>query len=837
MREYHEIRKRFFGNTKAAQSYVGLARTFLGIVKNIDVDLGNLPLSTRRLTLSNGVRIEVTSVHGQDTVEITAPDSATVSGEVECDLYVHTGRANFVTANTLSEDIYKNSNVEQGTSVAAYIGIDNQGQGEMITEGQPEYGNDLYVTYNGLSVDDPVNFNCANPSKTLTAVNPYTLNARSYTSTVAEYCSTEHGHRKLAQMVFPSSRFTGKMRLYVQSVYGSRRTDYWFVPQLVGGDLYIGGEQIDSEYGHTSVIYTDHQYNYFLFKFTGSSVWIGKMKLTTCGEALRQWLARNQYYAWSVLQGESRRVIEAYILSTASPPAQDDMDLVQTFGSATGAGAPMYYGWKANWKGDEASVVLWQYDTNQWYTHLVTVNLIDSWTGFDEDQMAVAEEGLTDWGDRFGFNESLETKGPFNFRRPYDAFWRPEPYVIGMEAIIHAPGAPMTNVTDAPLYCFYDSNDALEVVRYTYDASDYTATWQHESYPTPGLTSRPHLCGCRKFEGCAYHYQYQYRVTTKLSTDSGLSYEGYSEAGKAVDAFDGWWSGTDQRSDWEFTFYTVPRELTETPGCGLGPAFTVDCPYNGTTGEWAKWYYALGNALDMNPQSFSREWRLLLIVPYNDCEAVYIGGTEDIRDLNAGGVWEVQAERMHAADWAETCSGPGCPPPTPGPCGYGTDTIRENQGVVNCLSRLSSGSIAFPQWGLSYVTNTVYTFTGDHYRSAKISFITRDTTIASLYSDAGASADSPNIRELPHCFTAFQLMPFDEVGQNSVFDYNGWEDYFKPNQIDPFLIGFIQVLTSANYGSMEYNHKPYEGESNIGDYRTFTGGYTEQGATSFIGWA
>lgn len=72
MREIKEIRKRLFGDTKKAATYIGLARTLLGQVKN-QAAFGGLSQLSRVVDLPDGTRIAVDTRFGQDTIEIVSP--------------------------------------------------------------------------------------------------------------------------------------------------------------------------------------------------------------------------------------------------------------------------------------------------------------------------------------------------------------------------------------------------------------------------------------------------------------------------------------------------------------------------------------------------------------------------------------------------------------------------------------------------------------------------------------------------------------------------------------------------------------------------------------------
>jgi hypothetical protein len=73
-RDIGVIRKQFVGDTPTAKEYVGIARTQIGILKNL-MSFNNLSQLSRTVTLANGVVITVRSIGGIDSMAIYAPES------------------------------------------------------------------------------------------------------------------------------------------------------------------------------------------------------------------------------------------------------------------------------------------------------------------------------------------------------------------------------------------------------------------------------------------------------------------------------------------------------------------------------------------------------------------------------------------------------------------------------------------------------------------------------------------------------------------------------------------------------------------------------------------
>lgn len=75
MREYGPVGKSFAGDTSAAKTRIGIARTQLGIMKNM-MALGGLQQLVRNVKLADGTLIRVQSIFGQDRISITVPPGA-----------------------------------------------------------------------------------------------------------------------------------------------------------------------------------------------------------------------------------------------------------------------------------------------------------------------------------------------------------------------------------------------------------------------------------------------------------------------------------------------------------------------------------------------------------------------------------------------------------------------------------------------------------------------------------------------------------------------------------------------------------------------------------------
>lgn len=87
--------------------------------------------------------------------------------------------------------------------------------------------------------DDSWALGCKTKSESVAVSSALTGGVSEFFSKEPAFCGTDLLIRKLAQGACPSSVFTGKMRAYVQGLYGSIRTDYEGYWSMIGGMLHL----------------------------------------------------------------------------------------------------------------------------------------------------------------------------------------------------------------------------------------------------------------------------------------------------------------------------------------------------------------------------------------------------------------------------------------------------------------------------------------------------------------------------------------------------------------------------------------------------------------------
>ena len=222
-----------------------------------------------------------------------------------------------------------------------------------------------------------------------------------YTYTDAIYGELETYVRKVTQRYVPSSMYSGKLRLWVQAIYGSMRKDYSIyldsnnLPDSSYYKLILGDYTF--EYGlPTAGLLTTDNYEYYLMEVSVTSVTFKKLKLSTESQ---DWANELSLHPNKASRAFSSRV-EAYILSQAS--IDPDFTPVVSSTGITAAGSPMGYGFKFNWKGSQAKIVLHELDAGGFginASRTVTLNITDTLT------VTGIVSGAKYWsnGDRFQF--------------------------------------------------------------------------------------------------------------------------------------------------------------------------------------------------------------------------------------------------------------------------------------------------------------------------------------------------------------------------------------------------------------------------------------------------
>lgn len=275
------------------------------------------------------------------------------------------------------------------------------------------------------------------------------------TYTAGGYCIPEVIFKKKKVLTtVPASMFSGKLRLMVQSIYGSKRTDVSLIEAegfVVPGKIKIAGFTVSAFYGPSYGLFSAPDFRYFLVEIS-NQVKYYPILITDKAQAIVDILVdhpRNNEPAFV-------KKVEAYILSTAKV----DEDNVIVGGYLSGLdGEPLAYGWHWNWTGHQADIVLQsddiinhRYRTKQ---YSLSLSYID---GVFSESLSLVDEGYW-WPQLGGLNVFV-------------------PDYFSNKALVKVPvleeignGVPVPGTEgaapDSPLHCFRTMSDELIVVRHS----------------------------------------------------------------------------------------------------------------------------------------------------------------------------------------------------------------------------------------------------------------------------------------------------------------------------------------------------------------------------------
>lgn len=250
---------------------------------------------------------------------------------------------------------------------------------------------------------------------------------------------------KFAQRYVPSSLYSGKLRLFVQAVYGSTRQDYYVVPLTLSTadtyDLNVGGYRLNQGMA-TSGIFTDIDYNYYMMEVGTNSVTFKKLKISSVAQG---WIDILKTHP-NRTDREFSSKVEAYVLSTAIIDP-DFTPVVSSTGLSVAEGLPYAYGFHFNWAGTQAKVV-WMRSVGDgtFRNRIITLDIADDLTVVGSES---SEEG---WSNSEKFQ-----------------FWYPDMFDGAMKTQ-GTVGAPAVSTTGCPMYGWYDYYDVWQQFEITYDA-------------------------------------------------------------------------------------------------------------------------------------------------------------------------------------------------------------------------------------------------------------------------------------------------------------------------------------------------------------------------------
>lgn len=391
-------------------------------------------------------------------------------------VYVETGFLELLSTATCAENAYKPALLRYNPTLAAYMAGADPMQGALTIDPV----NSPY--FSGETIVDGSESKAVGCVEKLATINPC---GTEYTA--GGYCDgAAILKKKRAQHFMPASVFSGKLRLMIQAIYGSKRTDYE-VPVDANGVpiaynvLNIGSTVLSSQFSPSWGLFTGPDYQYWLVK-VDSAVTYYPLILSATAQSILNIIAANPGLGADVIKRA-----ECYALSTAT------IDTVNTLssGSISITGTPLYYGLHWKWDGSEARVVCHNTDSvnrrydARYYKLQIT---LDSNSGAFSHTITLLENNYW-WTATVGV-----------------VVIKPFPAENKMSQLMPVPdnfgaynGMPSYGSFDAAIHCYIDDDNAFQTVRVTNATQNLTNSVNYSNGGNPG----PDFGGC--FDDLLWH--------------------------------------------------------------------------------------------------------------------------------------------------------------------------------------------------------------------------------------------------------------------------------------------------------------------------------------------
>ena len=479
--------------------------------------------------------------------------------------------------------------------------------------------------------------------------------------------------RKQCLISCPASVFSGKLRLYVQALYGRKfkspeTTAFSFqrigfnAPTLIIPSNTTFSVGLNNAYSSSNGIYTDEKWNYYLlniYQDVNFKVRVIPMIFNDCGKAAQK---RLQDFAGG-LSRELRSKYEAVALQNCTASAKVSVDIDTGLAVPTNY-APLSYGWTFKWDGSEAHIIVHtSKSTGTFHRFNLARHLVlniqrhadpdttaDAYKGYSEAQKEALHWNIT--------GSALVTDSVWWPRYREDFIWVPD-WVNGGLMWYTEPQPFFDFIpSNAPLYCFYDKNDVLQVITYTCSqVLAYTESTGGLQYSDGDMVFSGPSTGTRLYT------KYDHGLSSVGSFSGTVTVAGIhdSYSGSKVE-----WGYTGAQSYQWFAGYNTP-----VAGTGLGTEAAkaaFDAYFAAHPGDRAG-YYANGFYCEVfiNISTIITHVEatiLELVIPWLDCSSVYLGKRVTYIDSGntlkeSGGVGQIFRRRGTArsepiTDWWET---------------------------------------------------------------------------------------------------------------------------------------------------------------------------------------
>lgn len=448
---------------------------------------------------------------------------------------------------------------------------------------------------------------------------------------------------KLQMSLCPPSMYSGKLRLFVQALYGqnySSGANLGYSVEILSGIpqvklstiASITGDPIDINLanigGQSHGIYTDSEGSYWLLWVTIASVTVYKMKLSPCGESLAKWVA-----AQTEMTREDKAVYEAIALATAK--VDTDFKFTKTTGLVAATyGAPIAYGFSFKWDGSQAIMTAQKQinagtGSSRFVSTRITIDFNREPIEFAPSQSTKVEEEAARWT----VTAKAEGMGNWAPSYVYQHIWYPSYSDGDMQLFGDLDVAASAGGGSGEVCSFFDKNDVIRKVTLSAQSAlgQTVVTYDPVMYsPAEGSYYISGYSGWYKSEFIAGGHEGTVvadgiTVNTIGRSISSGSYSSWTTGGGgAFDPFT-----TSFRADSDASFPTA--ELESRAGITQREQEKTDWLTSiGHLGDfcaaatyWA-WSYGTATKETSDVASGYYEEEAAIIFPYYDCSAVYV---------------------------------------------------------------------------------------------------------------------------------------------------------------------------------------------------------------------
>ena len=636
-RYFREARFFLAGDKVVAQSHIGEARSLMGYMRD-QLALGGPAIQVQYTTLQDGTQIKATMMNGQYQAQIVSPvPPQTLVEAPGCFIHMDSGIADVGVIAPEGIDRFENATLYVGSKLA-----DNRFWGDVSV---PDGVGHTAIPVGAIGedkIESPPNVT-GQEIECLQYVEPDRpegISDEAWAHAVEQGKATLYAKKVRVARSF-SSYFSGKMRLYIQAI-DSRRL---FAEDTPSPDLRLSASnppvleaQMYDENGDyasypgtgnamavviannstvSTGIYTDSNNHYWYIQLVdrGSTmdVTVTKMQLSVCG------LAAAKAAKESATQDERDR-FEALALSTGT--ARSDVSFtISDFCFSPAFSQTLCYGWTFKWDGSEAHIVLHNRTTSSRFIayHMkVSLHRNDAITFPETSQLTLAEQERARWTIN---GEIVEGGKEWRSKTGKQNIWVP---VFGLYMLREwADTADETPCYgDAPVYCFYDRYDELQILRFNgVDHEPYVDT----QYP-PCYSAEYDWAAGVSSSFTATRHEYSVRMQGSFTCGPVEVSGEYSSATEANTDFRITETGT---SDYQYAPHTTAAAGSPcAPNDGaLAYKAIIDAPLPFGEPGWLtkRVHGALNQTYDfglINTTEF-----ISVVVPWGDCAALYLAET------------------------------------------------------------------------------------------------------------------------------------------------------------------------------------------------------------------